>query len=1141
MKRTSKKLISLFLMLTMVLSLGMINVGAEDYKGHWAQDAIDFVIDNEFWTAEGDFEPDKDITRAEFSALIVRSLKAAMLDIVPNFDDVDKNTPYYQEIYAANKMGLIKGDGNNFYPDNTITREEAAAILDRASYVINGKYNDATVDKGRFKDFAEISEWAHKNVFNAMQTGVMHGNSAMTFNPKGLLTRAESATITKRISEMKKLDHLDFTVRDAGDGEEKNFPVLNYGTIYTNRGVSGFAVLARFEKGPGEVYFSRKTEANKIPDSSTVWDPCTLAKVIDPDGNTVALINFFDMTTGKEARVVTVNCDKPGIYTFQMMNGRNGDRFEIGIKEPKSWGIRGEKYLEYPNSVPKNGYVYTQRTCEYFFVGSSTTTPFKLLDLEGNLVATSAASSKAYVKHAIYLQKKLAPNTVYNLQFPDNFSGRIVTDGFPGLISPTPEMAEDLKGGWFDEDGVVTQGPLQRRARKRAVEIAKNENLDVVINRPAELPTDLQNPMAEAQMFGAYGVISGIGAACARQEIDPESRNLGRIYSNKQYTGEAAKPGVTYEACNFPSDNAWGAAATAISIPLELNYAYGNKALTNRLSLSMLYFVTEMGEDYEDRQNNLYSSNDSMVSMFAYDSFIEAFLHAEPFLDAETRAICYETVISMGNKMMDYPGQGVTNQGLFHPLNNLRLYNYHRGNENYKYLLDAYHHQMSMLFRTKNKYTKGMDYIEGYGYHEGHFIESGFDSSYEYMNREEWFHNYQEYNRCLDKDPELLAEWDEINKETLYFESVFTLPQPNFTGFHLANSWTSRTENTFGSGNQPSYEQSFHLYPEAALRQFAAPDYYAKKQAEAAENNIGVSTGSSTGSGTYPQVINTEEWAWAHMREFYPKFEHYYTPESGRSGNSWPETTYEAFHAEEIPDYSHLTLPAFQEDGIKLETSEVFAIKHKGIYLINVWQSLHVSSWQKPYGYVGGAPVLMWTENVGVFERSNKVKDTNPMRPSADETTHACVVGKVAGQHFNSGREGMNGYGTNELNTFTWLEEGKKWEIAGVVGNTTANVIWTYELTDTGIDMAVRVEGVKPSDELWLNYPINASEMNASIVRDLENGKIEYKYGETGQVNMTWDGKNESKIIDKNETCSQHRLRIKIPMEGLTLHFDNIK
>ena len=128
MKRKSTKFIALILMSALMFSFGFQPAVAADYSGHWAKEYIDFVKESGYWTDEGDFMPDKAITRAEFSALLTRTLKAAIVEIVPSFDDVDINTPYVYEIYSAYQMGLIQGDGKNFYPNNTITRQEAAAI-----------------------------------------------------------------------------------------------------------------------------------------------------------------------------------------------------------------------------------------------------------------------------------------------------------------------------------------------------------------------------------------------------------------------------------------------------------------------------------------------------------------------------------------------------------------------------------------------------------------------------------------------------------------------------------------------------------------------------------------------------------------------------------------------------------------------------------------------------------------------------------------------------------------------------------------------------------------------------------------------------------------------------------------------------
>lgn len=1125
MKKNFKKLTALILMTVFVFSFGFMSVSAaKDYSGHWAEANIDFVIENGYWTAEGNFLPDQPITRAEFSALLVNSLKTAKVEIIPDFEDVDANTPYVYEIYSAYKMGLIKGDGRNFNPYNTITRQEVAAILDRASYIIDGDYNEAEVTKSRFTDFSSISDWAQQSVFNAVDDGLMQGVSAKKFNPLGTITRAECATIAKRISERTKLDKLDFTVRDAGLGEEKNFPIMNDAMTKGMRGVTGFAVLARFEEGgPKEIYFSRTTEENTVVDSGMAWDPTPIAKVLDPDGNLIAVYDFSHMKTGTEKKIISVNCDKPGVYTMQVMNGRNDDYFEIGIKDCESWGIRGEKILGRSKSMPKNGYIYTQRTNQYVYVGVSTATPINLLDLDGKVVGTSKAVSRPNSKHDLILENAVKPNTVYQLQFPDNFTGTVVTDGFPGLICPTAEMAEDLKGGWFDEDGAVTQGPLQMRARKKAVEIAKEGNFNVVINRPAQVPTDIQNPMAEAQLFGAYGVISGIGSAMSKQVLDPESPYLGYVANLNETT-----PAHNYQACLYGCHVNYRGMAAALSIPLELNYAYGNQALANRVALAMLYFVVEMGEDYEDRQNSLKTHNDPMVSMFDYDGFIEAYIECKNFFDAETRDILYEAVIAMGNKMLDYPGQGVTNQGLFHPLNNIRLYSMLGCDPKFEFLHNAYKRQIPMLMRT-DVYGENIGYHESYGYVDGHFIENGFDGQYEYMDREEWVENYLEYKNCKNRDPKLFDAMTKLTEEMLDFELAFCAPQPQGTTFYLSNAWTSRTTGTFGGGNNPGFEKLFHIFPSAALRM-----------------NV-LNTTSYTDSTVYPHKINNEEWAWNHINEFYPKYENYYDFNTSRTGREWPFSTFEAFNSDVKADYTGMELPVYQDDGIKLETSEVLALKHKGIYMLHVYQNadqiISTNSWKKPYSYVGGAPAFVWSENTGSVGLSmRKANSTVKFVASDEELYLSAVYGTLDGVFFHTGREGQVGYGNTEANKLTWIEPGKKYSISGRVPDTGAIITWTYELTDTGVDMTVTASGVKPSDELWLNLPINAQEKNATVKFDETTGKIDYLYADSGHMTYSWDNAYESLFLNADEnSVGVHRLRIKMPEDGVKIHMEVVK
>ena len=508
-----------------------------------------------------------------------------------------------------------------------------------------------------------------------------------------------------------------------------------------------------------------------------------------------------------------------------------------------------------------------------------------------------------------------------------------------------------------------------------------------------------------------------------------------------------------------------------------------------------------------------------------YDHFIESYIACEKFFDAETREILYQAVIAVGNKMSDYPGQGVTNQAFFHATNNLRLYVLTVCDPKFEFLHNMYKKQITTLMRD-DIYGWHMPYHRGYGYHEGHFIENGFDSSYEYMNREEWVQTFLEYRACKNADPVLVKKMEAITLEMLEFETYFCLPQPGQTTFHLANAFTSRKANEYGEGNQPSYEKLFHDYPIAAMR------WKVKQQGDTLNF-----------SETYPQIINTEEWAWDHIEEFYDAYENYYTPESNRWGNYWPRTTYEAFNAGVVADSSDLTLPCYQEDGIKLNTSEVVAVKHKGLYLMNVYQNVH--SYRKTYSMVGGAPLMIWSENTGVVERSKKIYGSTEKYITTSDALlmHASVYGTDGGKFFHSGKEGHEGYGSSEPCTLKWIEEGKKYEISGRIPDTDIIVTWTYELTDIGIDMTVVVKGTDDGKDVWLNFPVNGEDAKGKYEFDSAEGKLDYLYdGGKGHMRFTWDAANERKFLgEHNDSMNLSRLRIKIPASGLTMHIEAVK
>ncbi len=111
-----------------------------------------------------EFCPDIPMTRAQFAAVVVRSLGlSAQAELT--FADVPADAWYTAYIQAAFAYGLIQGRSETIFdPDGAITRQEAAALLTRAAKLcgIQVAY-DATAQRNvlsQFLDYTGSAAWA---------------------------------------------------------------------------------------------------------------------------------------------------------------------------------------------------------------------------------------------------------------------------------------------------------------------------------------------------------------------------------------------------------------------------------------------------------------------------------------------------------------------------------------------------------------------------------------------------------------------------------------------------------------------------------------------------------------------------------------------------------------------------------------------------------------------------------------------------------------------------------------------------------------------------------------------------------------------------------------------------------------------
>jgi hypothetical protein len=159
------------------------------------------VIDGK---GDGSFSPESDITRAEFVAILVRGLGLKPENEAASFSDVKASDWYNGAIHAAHSYHLVNGlkDGS-FHPNAKITREEAMVITAKAMTItgLKAKLSAQSVDTilSPYADAAEASRWAQSGIADTIQSGIVTGQSGTKLAPKDYITRAEVASIVKRL------------------------------------------------------------------------------------------------------------------------------------------------------------------------------------------------------------------------------------------------------------------------------------------------------------------------------------------------------------------------------------------------------------------------------------------------------------------------------------------------------------------------------------------------------------------------------------------------------------------------------------------------------------------------------------------------------------------------------------------------------------------------------------------------------------------------------------------------------------------------------------------------------------------------------------------------------------------------------
>ena len=172
-----------------------------DLDGYdWAKGSIEYLCSSGVVNGigNGKFSPAAPMTRGNFMLMLCRAFDFSIGGTGSGFADVPADSVYADALRAAKTLGIAQGSGGSFYPDQPLSREQAAVFLLRAL-----RANGWTIAEGNrstisgFSDAASVSDYAVGAVGAMVQHNILQGNNGR-LSPHDTLTRAQMAVILHR-------------------------------------------------------------------------------------------------------------------------------------------------------------------------------------------------------------------------------------------------------------------------------------------------------------------------------------------------------------------------------------------------------------------------------------------------------------------------------------------------------------------------------------------------------------------------------------------------------------------------------------------------------------------------------------------------------------------------------------------------------------------------------------------------------------------------------------------------------------------------------------------------------------------------------------------------------------------------------
>ncbi|MBE6689450.1 MAG: S-layer homology domain-containing protein [Ruminococcaceae bacterium] len=184
-------------------TLGYNTKQYSDIAGHWGEQYINFVSNRTLFggTSPTEFSPEDTMTRGMFITVLGRmhGVDTAKYDGNTGYGDIPATEYYAPYIQWAKEFGLMAPLSEvTFGAEDPIDRATMSVVI--ANYCNTFDFNmQGYEDEMTFTDLADCDSVTIEAIKSMQMLGILNGKGEGRFDPKGLSTRAEVATVMQRV------------------------------------------------------------------------------------------------------------------------------------------------------------------------------------------------------------------------------------------------------------------------------------------------------------------------------------------------------------------------------------------------------------------------------------------------------------------------------------------------------------------------------------------------------------------------------------------------------------------------------------------------------------------------------------------------------------------------------------------------------------------------------------------------------------------------------------------------------------------------------------------------------------------------------------------------------------------------------